>query len=147
MFRAHPFWYSLMVVLFLGGITVAVLTKTTSQFTSMPWLVWAGLAAAGIGLLWWLIWWAAPHRWVKLIITNKRTIRQEGIVVRKTSEVLHNHIRNVKIEQSFLQRLLGVGSLSIDSAGGDEKEMVEIQMNHVPRPYNVKQTLDQFRRM
>ena len=147
MFRAHPLWYSLMAILILGGIVVAVLAKTTNQFANMPWLVWVGLAAAGLGLIWWLVWWAAPHRWIKLVITNKRTIRQEGIIVRKTSEVLHNHIRNVKIEQTFVQRLLGVGSLSIDSAGGDEHEMVEIQMNNVPRPYNVKQTLDQFRRM
>jgi membrane protein YdbS with pleckstrin-like domain len=147
MFRAHPLWYMLMVILFLGGIVVAVLAKTTSQFANMPWIVWAGLAAAVAGGLWWLIWWAAPHRWVKLIITNKRTIRQEGIIVRKTSEVLHNHIRNVKIEQSFRQRLLGVGSLSIDSAGGAEHEMIEIQMHNVPKPYKVKDTLDQFRRM
>lgn len=147
MFRAHPLWYSLMVVVFLGGIVLAVLGATAAQFATMRWIVWLGLSMVAVALLWWLIWWAAPHRWIKLTITNKRTIRQEGIVVRKTSEVLHNHIRNVKIEQSFWERILGVGSISIDSAGGDDEQMIEIHMKHVPRPYKVKEIFDRYRRM
>jgi membrane protein YdbS with pleckstrin-like domain len=147
MFRAHPFWYTLLVLIGVGGLVLAVLAKTGSQIPSPHIMVWVGVAMMAIAILWWLIWWGAPHRWVKLVITNKRTIRQEGIVVRKTSEVLHNHIRNVKIEQSFLQRLLGVGSISIDSAGGSEHEMIEIQMDNVPQPYKVKETLDRFRKM
>lgn len=147
MFRAHPFWYSLMVLVFIGGIVLAVLAQVSAQFADMRWMLWVGLGLAAVGALWWLVWWAAPHRWVKLTITNKRTIRQEGIVVRKTSEVLHDHIRNVKIEQSVLERLLGVGSISIDSAGGSETQLVEIEMKHVPQPYRIKQILDQHRRM
>lgn len=148
MFRAHPFWYMLVVVLFASGLVLAALAKFSPQFVDMRWTIWAGLAVAGIAALWWLIWWAAPHRWVKLTITNKRTIRQEGIVVRRTSEVLHNHIRNVKIEQSALDRLFGVGSISIDTAGGEgPDEMVEIQMKYVAKPYRVKEIIDRHRRM
>jgi uncharacterized membrane protein YdbT with pleckstrin-like domain len=148
MFRAHPFWYSLMVLVIIGGIVLAVLSKVSQQFTNMPWMVWVGIGMIVVGMLCWLIWWGAPHRWIKLTITNKRTIRQEGIVVRKTSEVLHNHIRNVKIEQSVLERLFGVGSISIDTAGGEgPDEMVEIEMKNVARPYRVKEIIDQYRRM
>ena len=148
MFRAHPFWYSLMIVLVVGGIVVAALAKVSQQFADMPWMMWIGCGVAAAGALWWVVWWAAPHRWVKLTITNKRTIRQEGIVVRKTSEVLHNHIRNVKIEQSVLQRLFGVGSIAIDSAGGEAPDqMIEIEMQNVARPYDVKQIIDQHRRL
>jgi membrane protein YdbS with pleckstrin-like domain len=145
MFRAHPFWYLLMALAFVVGVALAVLARTSQQVP--PWSMWIGLVMAAAAALWWLVWWAAPHRWVKLTISNKRTVRQEGIIVRRTSEVLHNHIRNVKIEQSFLERILGVGSLSIDSAGGSEEEMVEIQMNKIARPYHVKEILDRHRRM
>lgn len=147
MFRAHPFWYTLMVLVFIGGGVLAILATNLQQFANARWLVWVGLAAMAIAVLWWIIWWAAPHRWVKLTITNKRTIRQEGIVMRETSEVLHNHIRNVKIEQSFLQRLLGVGAISIDSAGGSDEEPIEIHMKDVPNPYGVKTIIDRHRRM
>lgn len=148
MFRAHPFWFSLLVLAFVGGLVLAGLAKLSPQFVDLRWTVWGGVALSGIAAIWWLIWWGAPHRWVKLTITNKRTIRQEGIVVRKTSEVLHNHIRNVKIEQSVVERLFGVGSISIDSAGGESpQEMVEIEMKHVARPYQVKEIIDQYRRM
>lgn len=137
MFRAHPFWYSLMVLLFVGGIAASFI----------PGGAVFGLPIAGVALLWWLIWWAAPHRWVKLTITNKRTIRQEGIVMRKTSEVLHNHIRGIKIEQSVIDRLLNVGDLAIDSAGGSDAEPIEIRMNDAPSPYAIKELIDRHRKL
>lgn len=144
MFRAHPFLYSLMVLTILLGISWAIAALMQSQWAR--WHLWLGVIVAIAGGAWWLTWWAAPRRWVKLIITNKRTIRQEGIVVRKTSEVLHTHIRNVKIEQSVLQRLLGVGSIAIDSAGGsDHENMIEIEMSNVAKPYDVKAVIDQYR--
>jgi membrane protein YdbS with pleckstrin-like domain len=147
MFRAHPFWYTLMVLLGVGGVVLAIAAKTTAVLADKPWLLWVGLGLLAAALLWWFGWWIAPHRWIKLTITSKRTIRQEGIVVRKTSEVLHNHIRNVKIEQSVLERLLGVGTIAIDSAGGEQEQMIEIEMKHVPQPYKVKEIIDRFRRM
>ena len=143
MFRAHPFLYLLMVLTVLLGLGWAIAALIQTQWAR--WHVWLGLVIALLGVLWWIVWWGAPHRWVKLIITNKRTIRQEGIIVRKTSEVLHSHIRNVKIEQSVLQRVLGVGSIAIDSSGGSDAEPIEIQMANVSKPYDVKAVIDQYR--
>ena len=157
MFRAHPFWYLLMVLVFLGGIVLAVLSTTMQQLAANSgWLLWVGSGMAALGVLWWLGWWAAPHRWVKLTITNKRTIRQEGIVMRKTSEVLHKHVTNVTIEQTLLGRLLDVGYIGIDSAGqGGEVEgsedqhhrrsAIEIEVDHIPHPFRIKEIIDRYR--
>lgn len=145
MFRAHPFLFTLMVLMIVvgAGLSVVALTSTVAS-----WLAIAGGIMVVVGVLWWIIWWAAPHRWVKLTITNKRSIRQEGIVMRKTSEVLHNHIRNVQIEQSMIGRVLNVGSISIDSAaGGEGGQSIEIHMTGIPKPYEVKRLIDQHRKM
>jgi hypothetical protein len=163
MFRAHPLLYSFMVLLVLSGLGFAI-----AAIVNTAWwrgYVWVGLSVMFIGLAWWLVWWAAPHRWVKLIVTNKRTIRQEGIIQRRTSEVLHRHIMNVQIRQTVLQRVLGVGSIAIDSAAGSGSDAfgqrgdtndndkddypappgVEIEMNNVAKPYDVKAVIDRYR--
>ena len=46
MFRAHPFWYSLMVLVFLGGIVLAILAKSSPDFANMRWMMWVGVGAA-----------------------------------------------------------------------------------------------------
>lgn len=142
MFRAHPFLYLLMVALGAGGVVLMIWTRAAPL---EPHWTWVGLGMFIVAWLWWLIWWLAPHRWMKLTITTRRSILQEGIIMRKTSEVLHNHIRNIKIEQSFLQRILGVGMIEIDSAGGEENNLIEIRMRDVPGPYEVKTAIDKFR--
>lgn len=158
MFRAHPFWYSLMVLILIGGIILAVMGSQGNQpGARFPhWTMYAGFVAIGIAVIWWLTWWAAPHRWIKLTITNKRSIRQEGIVMRKTSEVLHRHVVNVTIRQGLMDRIFGVGYIGIDSAGqggepeGDEDNPqrrgdIEIEVADVPHPYRIKDIIDRYR--
>ncbi len=149
MFRAHPFWYSLMALVILSGLTLSVLSALTMV---AAWLSIGGLVIFAAGVLWWLVWWLAPHRWVKLTVTNKRTIRQQGIVMRETSEVLHRHVTNVVIKQGPLDRILNVGYIGLDTAGqGGEpgsdphRTSIEIEVYNIPRPYDVKALIDTYR--
>ena len=61
-----------------------------------------------------------------------------------TSEVLHDHVRNVEIRQSFLQRITKVGSLGISSSGQDG---IEIEVRDMPKPYELKSLIDAYRNM
>jgi membrane protein YdbS with pleckstrin-like domain len=142
MFRAHPFRYLLIVLLIVGGLTLAILAKMEKGV--WPWTMWPALVLAAAALVWFAGWWLSTHYWVKLVVSNKRTVRHEGIVRRHTTEVLHNHVRSVDIRQNFLQRILGVGALGIDSAGQDG---IEIEVRDIPRPYEIKKVIDQYRRM
>jgi len=155
MFRAHPFWYLLMILLGLGGLVTAVLSLGAAPMLPAIWLT-VGLVALAVSVLWWIIWWAAPHRWIRLTITTKRTIRSEGIIMKKTSEVLHRHVTNVTIEQGLMDRIFGVGYIGIDSAGqGGEPEgggdsprrrsPIEIEVDNVPHPYRIKEAIDKYR--
>jgi uncharacterized membrane protein YdbT with pleckstrin-like domain len=142
MFRAHPFRYLLLVLLFAGGIGLGIVVPIEGSLP--PWLGWLGLGAAAVGMVLWLIWWIGSTRWMKLSITNKRTVRHEGLIRRHSTEVLHDHVRSVDINQSFMQRILGVGYIGIDSAGQDD---IEIEMRDIPNPYEVKKVIDTYRKM
>jgi hypothetical protein len=141
MFQAHPFRFLSILVLVVVGATVAIWAPTTERF---GWLLWPGLIAAVAGAVWWVAWYVGAHLWVKLEISNKRTIRKEGIIRRHTSEVLHDHVRNVEIRQSFLQRIMKVGYLGISSSGQDG---IEIEVRDLPRPYELKSLIDEYRNM
>jgi hypothetical protein len=142
MLRAHPFRGLALTALAVGGLAMVVLPATSE--TVWRWIVWPGLimmAAAGV---WWLAWFVSAYLWVRLEITNKRTVRYEGIIRRNTSEVMHDHVRNVAIRQGFVQRILNVGYLGISSSGQDG---IEIEVRDLPRPYELKAVIDEYRDM
>ena len=142
MFCAHPFKFSAIVLLTLGGLFLIFAAKPMeSLYDGLSYL---GMVMALAGAIWWVYWFVASHLRVKLTISNKRTIRHEGIIRRHTSEVLHDHVRNVEIRQSLLQRILKVGYIGISSSGQDG---IEIQVKDMPRPYAIKALIDEYREM
>lgn len=142
LFRAHPFRGLLLLAMFAGG-AVLVLTAIPFGALGAGWAV-PGLVLVAVALVWWAWWLIGSHYWVKLSISNKRTVRQEGIIRRSTSEVLHDHVRNVEIRQTFLQRIMNVGYLGISSSG---QEGIEIEVADVPKPYELKALIDKYRNM
>lgn len=142
MFRAHPFRYGGIIVLFLGGLIGIMAAVTTEQVGA--WAIWPSLALLLGTLIWFTWWWITAHFWVRLVVSNKRTIKHVGIIKRHTTEVLHDHVRSVDIRQTFLERLLDVGTIGIDSAGQDG---IEIEVNDIPHPYEIKKTIDKYRKM
>jgi membrane protein YdbS with pleckstrin-like domain len=143
MFRAHPFKYSGLLILFLAGLAL-VIGGLTAWIAGGFFVIIPGAILMIVIAVVFLRWWIRAHLWLKVVVTNKRTVRHEGIVRRHTTEVLHNHVRSVDIRQSFLDRLLNVGSIGIDSAGQDE---IEIKIDDIPGPYRVKEIVDRHRRM
>ncbi len=142
MLRAHPFRFCFVAGLLIGGVVLAVFAKSSEHVWG--WLGWVGLLMSVTAMLWWISWYVAAHLWVKLTISNKRTVRHEGIVRRHTSEVMHDHVRNIEIKQSFLQRVFGVGYIGISSAGQDD---IEIEVRDIPKPYELKALIDEYREM
>lgn len=81
-------------------------------------------------------------RATRLIVTNRRTILQSGILSRNTNEVRHSDIRNVLVEQGFFQRMFGVGTLELSSAGQSD---VEICVKGIPDPQGVAEMIRKHR--
>ncbi len=77
----------------------------------------------GVGLLFLLILYISTKA-TELTITEKEIILRRGLLSKSTNEVQLTDIKNIQIEQSFLQRIVKVGSLSISSAGTGHIEIV-----------------------
>lgn len=137
MFRARPALFSLLMLGLIGGVIAAAVFAFRSQ------LAWAYLcgAVAATSLIALLVW-RIRKLSVALEITNKRTIESRGLLSRATSEVLHDDIKNLQITQTFWQRVWGVGTIGISSAGQDD---VEIVAHDMPRPHEIKRLIDAYR--
>ena len=69
----------------------------------------------------------ALTRWSdEFVITNKRIICKTGIFSRKTFEMNLNKIESVNVDQSFMGRILGYGSITIIGTGGTRESFPDI---------------------
>jgi predicted RNA-binding Zn-ribbon protein involved in translation (DUF1610 family)/membrane protein YdbS with pleckstrin-like domain len=133
MFRARPFRFLLLVAVGLGGVVGLAIAPPPANFIA------GGLGAAALlALLVWKLYTLGEG----IRITTQRIIDREGFFSRATSEVRFTHIRNVQIRQSFIQRVMGVGTLAISTAAENEDE---VSMADVPRPDHVAKVIDLYR--
>ena len=109
MFRAHPFWFILFVLL---------------------------IAAFGIGIIL-LLYWYIKTRATALTVTNSELMYERGILSKDRTSVSLKHVRSVSIAQGFVDRILGVGTIQISTAG-DEPEFTIADM---PDPYVIQEAI------
>ena len=77
-----------------------------------------------------------------IIVTEQRTTLRQGLLSKTVNEVWHRDVRNVRVEQTFLQRVFGVGKVEISSAG---QSGIEIQVAGIPDPDHVREIIDDYR--
>lgn len=99
------------------------------------------LSFAGIGLILFLAWWL-ESRSITLTVTTNRVILRKGIFSKHTNTVYHVHVNNIRVGQSFIQRVFNVGSVEILTGG---HAGVEISVSGIPNPVMVKLLVDQYR--
>jgi len=115
MFRAHPFWFILAVLLIL---------------------------AFGIGIII-LLYWYIKTRATALTVTDQELMYERGILSKDRTSVSLKHIRSVNIAQGFVNRILGVGTVQISTAG-DEPEFTIADM---PDPYVIQEAITKAQEM
>lgn len=138
--RSRPAQFFGAALAGLAGLVFGAIHLISPQAVPLWAAIIAVLALVGCGGLigfWWFVSLSAA-----LEVTNKRTVSRRGLLSRSTSEVLHDNIRNVQIEQTFWQRVWGVGSIGISSSGQDG---IEIQMERIPGPQKLQQVIDLYR--
>jgi uncharacterized membrane protein YdbT with pleckstrin-like domain len=137
----HPHWIMLVkgVVILLVTIVIGIwvltwdLEGTTEQIVKAA----AGLAIIA-SLLYMLQRWIA---WVStnFVVTTDRCIYREGIVSKRGVEIPLERINTVFFNQSVVDRMIGAGTLTIESAGENGVQTFE----DVRDPIGVQQVLYQ----
>ncbi len=123
---------------------ITLYEENPSMFRNRPveFVVNCLLSLVGVGLILFAIWWL-KCKGTTLTVTSDRTRLRKGILSKSITEVWHQDVRNVQLNQSFFQRIFGVGKIGISSAGQSE---VEINVSGIPDPDRVKMLIDKYRR-
>jgi hypothetical protein len=145
MFRTNPIKYSVTVLAFIIGVAGMIIFGGAIQNTGVE--QWWRPITLSLGVVFGIIavgslvslgLWLLQTRFESLTITNERTIWARGVFDRETSEVQHDDVRNIQMQQSLIDRILGVGRIAISSAGQDD---MEIDIRGIPKPNQVADTV------
>ena len=115
MFRAHPFWFILSVLL---------------------------IAAFGLGILI-LLYWYIKTRATALTITQHEIMYEKGILSKDRTSVSLKHVRAVRVTQRFINRILGVGTVEISTAGDEP----EFEVKDMPDPHQIREAISRAQSM
>lgn len=77
------------------------------------------LVGVGVVLVLWFVFWPWLRWWTsQFAVTDRRIITRHGIINRKGHDVPLRRINNVNYDRDFIDRLLGCGTLTLETAAG-----------------------------
>jgi uncharacterized membrane protein YdbT with pleckstrin-like domain len=125
----HPHWKMLLLPVFWLLVVVAAATFLAGLVNEQSWatIAWIALAVVGLVLVTWLtlaplVRWRTTH----FIITSDRVMAREGVFKRTGLDIPLSRINSVRFEHSLLDRVLGCGTLIIESASDEPLEFDDI---------------------
>ncbi len=126
----------LVAVLVLAGLVV-ILVLTADK---LPVWVAGVFAAAFLADLVYVLVRYLSWRSKLLVITTNRVVYRSGVLSRQGREIPLDRIQDVLYRQSFFERIVGAGSLTIESAGEHGQE----PFPDVARPERVQSLINQL---
>ncbi|HEX6345091.1 PH domain-containing protein [Umezawaea sp.] len=125
----HPHWKMLLLPVFSLLAVVAVFAFTASLVSGQSWSAVAQIALVVVGVV--LVSWltlAPLVRWrtTHFIVTSDRVMAREGVLKRTGLDIPLSRINSVRFQHSLLDRVLGCGTLIIESASDEPLEFDDI---------------------
>ena len=116
----HPHWKALIrpivvLVAALAAVAAGFLLLPTGLAGTVGLYVIAGLAF--VAVCWLTIWPILVWRSTHYLFTNERVVLQMGVLSRERRDIPLGRINDHSMNQHFFERLLGCGTLTIESAG------------------------------
>jgi len=131
----RPHWIALVppALVVVVGLTAAWWLAVT-LLDGVAWLPWALfvlllLAYPVPRLVWWLT--------SNFAVTSDRVIHREGFIAKRSMEIPHDAINDVRFEQGIFDRIVGAGTLVIQSASEQGRQVFE----DIRHPEQVQRTI------
>ena len=139
LFEGHPSWRGLLSF-YIGGIAGAlVIALIVALVGSTVLAVLAAAVLIAVVILAGLI----KRMATDYTISTQRLYIRRGILSKRVQQTRIDRVQNVNTEQSFRQRLLGVGTVDFDTAGTDDSEFRFLGIDH---PGRVVEAVDKAQR-
>ena len=122
-FTAHSHWKNIFLPVLITAVVTAAVAYTLLELLPSPehpaWQRWAVVAVGGLVVivfgLWPLIVWLASTD----TLTTRRLISRRGVFSREGREIPIDRVHSVSYRRSLLDRILGSGTLVVQTAGAD----------------------------
>src|SRR3954465_8796537 len=116
-YEGRPSWRSILLFYILGIVAAAIGGAIAGLIWSDP--GWGSLTGVLILIV------VVIAGWVRRVgtryfVTNERLHIRRGIVSRRSQETRLERIQNVNTDQSVFERLLRIGTVDFDTAGGGD---------------------------
>jgi uncharacterized membrane protein YdbT with pleckstrin-like domain len=125
----HPHWKMLVVPVVVLLLVVGVASFVAALVSAQSWAPWAwlGLAVAGLALVgrftvFPVLRWRTTH----FVVTDRRVLVREGVLTRKGMDIPLKRISSVQFRQGLLERMLGAGTLAIESDSDESLEFDDV---------------------
>lgn len=130
-------WPWLLVGLLVLAAPIVIKLLAKEGTTNIAW--WVYVAAFVIGLLILLVPWMKTKT-VRYKITNYRIDIERGLLSRKIDTLELWHVEDIRMEQSILERILGVGTVTVFS---HDDTTPQLPMRGLPNPRPLFDSLKQ----
>ncbi|MGH3937667.1 MAG: PH domain-containing protein [Pseudonocardiaceae bacterium] len=125
----HPHWKMLVVPVLTFLLIVALCAYLAALAAGQSWELYAWIVLVGLGgagAVWLtlvpLLRWRTTH----FVLTTRRVLVREGILSRSGIDIPVHRINSVQFRYTVVERLLGCGTLSIESASDEPLEFDDI---------------------
>jgi len=133
----RPHWVAIAApVLVAVAATIGAIWLTLGPIDDGPargivWLVWLGvmLAYPVRKIVWWLT--------SNFVVTSSRVIHREGFIAKRSMEIPLDKINDVRFEQGIFERIVGAGTLVIQSASESGRN----EFSFIRHPEEVQKTI------
>ena len=124
-----------LIAAVLAGVIAGLLTRAVNGGVETGWV---GAAVAVIFVVV-LLWGFIRRLATTYTITNRRLTIDIGLLSREMHETRLERVQNVNSRQHLLERLLGVGTVDFDTAGG---AAYDFKFRGVNNPRQIVRTVD-----